>query len=88
MAQQKTLTIHVSLTEDERHTEARAAIDLEGGEVTGSGIARRNPVDPNVPMIGEELATARALTDLSHNLIETAAKTLEAHIGSSVDLSE
>ena len=31
---------------------------------------RRNQVDPSVPQVGEELATARALTDLAKHLTE------------------
>ena len=34
----------------------------------GWGRARRNPTDPEMPSVGEEIAAARALADLSHHL--------------------
>jgi hypothetical protein len=45
--------------------------------MAGAGGARRNPVDPAVPKIGDELAAARALSDLSHRLLEVAAADIE-----------
>jgi hypothetical protein len=45
------------------------------------GRARRNPRDPNVPVVGEELAAARALSDLSHQLLHAAAERIEAFEG-------
>ena len=88
MADQKNLSIDVALEEDETHTEATARVSIGGTDYSGSGLARRNPSDPNVPMIGEELATARALSDLSHTLIDVAAKTLEDHLGRPVAIDE
>ena len=49
--------------------------DLEA--LIGHGTARRNPHDSNVPVIGDELAAARALSSLSHLLLETAVDKLE-----------
>ena len=40
-------------------------------------MSRRNPVDPSVPQVGEELATARALTDLAKHLTEDAWRMIE-----------
>jgi len=40
-----------------------------------------------VPRIGEELATARALADLSHQLVHAAADNIEAIEGHEVTLS-
>jgi hypothetical protein len=37
-----------------------------------------NPADDDIPEIGDELATARALTDLGHRLLLTAATDIEA----------
>lgn len=37
------------------------------------GTARLNPVDTDIPEIGYELATARALSHLAHRLLEAAA---------------
>lgn len=75
----KTWTVQVLLGEDEDTTQADAVLEVEGKtEVRGHGVSRRNPDDPAVPMIGEELATARALSDLAHQLLTTAARDIEA----------
>jgi hypothetical protein len=55
-------------------------------EYGGWGRARRNPADPNVPRIGEELAVARALADLSHHLVEAAVVEIESHEGHTVQV--
>jgi hypothetical protein len=62
-------------TDDE--TRAKATVEVEGTTLTGWGRARRNPTDPRVPRIGEELAAARALADLSHQLLDVAAVEIE-----------
>jgi hypothetical protein len=49
--------------------------------VRGWGHARKNPKDRDVPEIGDELATARALSDLAHHLVELAARDIEAATG-------
>jgi Domain of unknown function (DUF1876) len=75
----KTWTIQVILDEDGDETQADAVLDLQGKtEVRGHGRSRRNPIDPSVPMIGDELATARALSDLAHRLLESAASDIES----------
>ncbi|HLF40809.1 MAG TPA: DUF1876 domain-containing protein [Acidimicrobiia bacterium] len=78
---QKVLSIQVILTEDPETTRADAVLTLEGREFEGYGKARRNPIDPAVPRIGEELAAARALSDLSHQLLHAAAAAIEAFEG-------
>ncbi|HVM41445.1 MAG TPA: DUF1876 domain-containing protein [Acidimicrobiia bacterium] len=80
------LKIKIEVEQDPAHTEARATLRLAGREYHGSGRARRNPVDPNVPMVGEELAVARALSDLSHELVEAAADGIERFEGHPVEL--
>jgi hypothetical protein len=40
--------------------------------VSGSGRARRNPADPSMPGVGDELAVSRALADLSEKLAADA----------------
>jgi hypothetical protein len=79
-------TIDVSLDETDERTEAKAVLRVRDREFTGSGQARRNPRDPNVPEIGEELAIARALSDLSHQLVGAAADAIEAFEGRPVSL--
>lgn len=70
-------TIKIDLTESSDMTEAKAVLLIDGHRMGGWGRARRNPKDREFPRIGEELATARALTDLAHQLIERAATLIE-----------
>lgn len=42
--------------------------------LSAHGTARLNPRDRDVPEIGVELATARALSELAHQLLESAAE--------------
>jgi hypothetical protein len=77
----ETSEIEITFQEDADHTIAQASIDLRGVHFTGNGQARRNPTDPRVPMVGEELATARALSELAHKLMDAAADTISEHQG-------
>ena len=49
-----------------------------GGQISGNGTARRNPVDQNVTKIGAEIAVARALSNLAHRLMHVATSDVEA----------
>jgi Domain of unknown function (DUF1876) len=74
----KTWTVQILLGEDEDTTRADAVLEVQGKtEIRGHGTSRRNPDDPSVPMIGEELATARALSDLAHQLLNVCARDIE-----------
>lgn len=77
----------IVLDEDETHTAATARLHVAGADFEGRGLARRNPGDPNVPAIGEDLAIARALADLSHRLIEAAVNRIEAFEGRHVSIT-
>jgi hypothetical protein len=77
----KVLTIEVLLEETRDNTEAKAVLAHGVHRYTGWGRAKRNPSDPAVPEIGEELATARALADVSHQLLEVAAAAIESFEG-------
>ena len=81
MSEHRVWTVEVVLTEDDNRTRADAQLRAGARTLHGSGRARRNPVDPNVPAIGEELAAARALSDLTDQLIHLAAHTIEAFEG-------
>lgn len=70
----QTAEIELAFDEDADHTEARASVIVRGVTFTGSGRARRNPGDANRPIVGEELAAARALSDLVHKLLDAAAE--------------
>jgi hypothetical protein len=60
-----------------------------GTSLDGRGEARRNPHDPAVPEVGEELAASRALGDLADRLLgETAADIAELEHGASICAAE
>ena len=86
MSESVVWTVAVLLDEAEGHTDASAALRTGDQVFEGWGRARHNPADPAVPRVGEELATARALVDLAHKLIETAAHTIEQWEGHPVTL--
>jgi hypothetical protein len=75
----KTWTVQVTLDEDGDDTLADAALSIENKrELRGRGMSRRNPRDESEPRIGDELATARALSDLAHQLLAAAATDIES----------
>ncbi|HUG85581.1 MAG TPA: dsRBD fold-containing protein [Euzebya sp.] len=86
MVDVKTWTAEVTLQETEDWTVAVATLRMGDAECSARGEAHRNPADPNVPRIGEELATARALGELSGKLLQESAKILEGALGRHVEL--
>lgn len=66
------LVVSIHLSEDDTETTATARLDLRGDHFEASGRARRNPVDPPKPVIGEELAVARALANLEEKIMDRA----------------
>ncbi len=75
-----TKTWHVDIYLGEHEGQTHAEARLRSGEdvtLTGTGTARLNPSDRDVPEIGDELATARALSDLAHRLLHAAAEDIE-----------
>jgi Domain of unknown function (DUF1876) len=82
------MTWHVTvrLVEDDTKTRADAILELRDKRFHGWGQAKRAPSDPNVPVVGEELAAARALSDISHQLLEAAARRIEEFEGGPVSL--
>lgn len=69
--------VEISVREEGRETHAEARLSREELGVVGHGIARRNPDDEEVTQIGEEIAAARALSDLAHQLLSHAAGQIE-----------
>lgn len=65
------------LSEEEGATKARVVLDTATKQITGHGDAHRNPADPDVPEIGDELAAGRALDDLGRQLRDTARRDIE-----------
>ena len=78
--------VYVSFTEDADRTRADATLELASQKFHGFGQAKRAPGDPSVPVIGEELAAARALSHLAHQLLEAAVDRIESFEGHSVDV--
>lgn len=76
--QVKSWTVQVEIDEHENKTRAKARLEWRGRDYVGIGVARRNPADYNVAEIGDELATARALSDLGHQLLVVTASDIQA----------
>jgi hypothetical protein len=71
-------TVDIEIDEHDGRTRAVARLEPQvGNRLVGVGRARLNPVDRDVPDIGDELAVARALSDLAHTLLEVAAGDIE-----------
>lgn len=81
-------TVEIVLEETPEETEAKAVLALGEERLGGWGRARRNPADPDLPKIGEELAAARSLSDLAHKLLEQAAHEIEQFEGREVKIHE
>jgi hypothetical protein len=76
-----TWNIELSFSEDTDYTQAIATLRApDGRELRGLGQARRNPEDRSVPAIGEEVAGARALSSLAHELLNYAAEEIEKNV--------
>ncbi|MGW0411084.1 DUF1876 domain-containing protein [Streptomyces collinus] len=68
--------------DDDGTTKAHLVLDTGTTALSGHGTAHCHPADTNVPEIGDELAAGRALIDLAHQLLETAARDVQAMAGS------
>lgn len=68
----------VYLFEEDRTTKVRVELDTGTTKLTGHGTAHCNPADADVPEIGDELAAARAMEDLSAQLKRLAQGDMEA----------
>ncbi len=78
----KTWTVQLHIDEHEGRTRAVARLGIDDSQsLTGTGLARLNPDDRDVPRIGDELAAARALSELSHRLLDVAAGEIEQSSG-------
>lgn len=80
MTAHRDFTIDVSVDEQpsDRTTVARARLRLDDShQYVGTGTAVRFPRDPEVPSVGDDLAMARALTDLAKQLTGDAYADLD-----------
>ncbi|HYJ68829.1 MAG TPA: DUF1876 domain-containing protein [Nocardioidaceae bacterium] len=75
----KRWSVDIFISETDRTTHAEASLRTnDATEVRGVGVAHRNPHDRDVPEVGDELAVARALGDLSRHLLSEAVGDIEA----------
>lgn len=88
MSERPIWTVEIVFTEDDGGTRADARLSIGTRALSGWGRSRRNPADPDVPAIGEELAAARAISDLAHQLVHEAADAVEAFEGHPVHLHD
>ncbi|MFG2041724.1 DUF1876 domain-containing protein [Dactylosporangium sp. NPDC048998] len=79
MTATKHWTVEIVIGEHDGQTHAEARLSAEDDTlITGAGDAHLHPADDNIPEIGDELAAARALSDLGHQLLLTAAADIQA----------
>jgi hypothetical protein len=76
MVRTKEWQLRLELTEDGDATTVRAVLDTGDEVLRTLGSAHRNPLDAEVPQIGDEFAAGRALVELGHRLLR--AGTAEA----------
>jgi Domain of unknown function (DUF1876) len=70
--------VDIEFSEDDVHTHASAHAKLrDESTMTTTGDAYRNPKDDSQPMVGEEIAAARALIALGTELLHEASSRIE-----------
>ena len=74
----KTCQIDLLVNEHEERTRAKARLAWAGRTFVGVGLARLDPADEPVAQIGDELAIARALSDLSNQLFALTSTDIQA----------
>ncbi|MCJ7725038.1 MAG: DUF1876 domain-containing protein [Acidimicrobiia bacterium] len=74
---QKELKVDIRIDEDDTNTLVFAEMDVRGDHFESVGRARRCPEDRSLPIVGEELATARALGDLAAQVMESVKVKIE-----------
>lgn len=78
--------VQVDLSEVDGRTTAHATLIGDGVTLQADGGARLNPADVDVPIIGDELAAARALRRLADALLGEAAADIGAAEGTTAVL--
>lgn len=78
MTAMKRWNVEILIGEVDDRTYAEAQLyDEIRDDLVGAGQARLCPGEPHSPEIGDEIAVARALSDLGHRLLVTASSDLE-----------
>ncbi|MEU7137377.1 DUF1876 domain-containing protein [Streptomyces sp. NPDC046261] len=71
-------TIEMEFREIDATTQADVRLRMhDGSELTAQGVANRNPADRRQQRVGEEVAAARALSDLSEQLLDKAGDEIQ-----------
>jgi len=71
-------SVEIDFDEDDTHTRATARARIRDEvALRAHGDAYRNPKDSEQPVVGEEIAAARALIDLGTQLLHAAATRIE-----------
>ncbi|GAA3024533.1 hypothetical protein GCM10010448_02910 [Streptomyces glomeratus] len=73
----KEWSLRLYLSEHDPATTARVVLDTGDNLMESCAAAHRNPYDPEVPEIGDELAAGRALVALGRKLLRAAAGDIE-----------
>lgn len=74
----KACHIDVLVEERDEKTRAKARLSWQGKTLVGVGLARLDPADEPVATIGDELAIARALSDLANQLFAATSTDIQA----------
>lgn len=78
----KSWSVSIQIAEEGDETTATAVLSEDAPQpIDGVGHAHRNPHDPASPVIGDEVAVARALRRLADQLLETAESDVAAATG-------
>ena len=84
----KTWNVRIDVGEKDGRTRAIARLYTgDTSSLVGTGLAMLNPADPDVPEIGDEVAVARALAQLSRVLLGAASDDLSDVLHDPVDLA-
>jgi len=87
MTTAKAFTVNLEVIEEGPMTNATAHLVIDGDKLAATGRARRSPDDPDLPMIGDELAIARALLVLARELGHKVDEGIAAYEGHEVHVS-
>jgi hypothetical protein len=87
MSTAKHWSVDVYIGVEDGRTSAEARLQTgDATQLRGYGVARLNPADEDVPEIGDEVAVARALSDLGHRVLLAAAADIQATSDAPVSL--
>lgn len=79
--------IRLHITEEGDRTSAHVELKTRDNVLRAEGAAKRNPHDPAVPEIGDEIAAGRALAELARQLLSAAADDIGAFGDSPVSIT-